>query len=107
MIDEYSELVYRVLSSVPIYIINDDHSIVDKNVLWELTKPRNTGTYKGSQEIGMANLVAALNLLIIKAAANHYEGNSHELFMDVLRDLQDKRLIRKSPTQIRKSFKLV
>ena len=65
--------------------------------------------------IGSANIVTALNMinqkLVINNVADENVKNtadqSFELFSKVMDELQEKKLIRKIPTKVRSTFKLI
>ena len=65
--------------------------------------------------IGSANLVTALNILNQKLVINNVANNnisdtaerSYKLFQDVLDELQNRKFIRKIPTKVRSTFKVI
>ena len=57
------KLIYKVLSSMPIDVVDEDEGEVWESCNYELFTPRDKGDYKGSREIGAANIVTAFNLL--------------------------------------------
>ena len=58
-----NDLVWKILSGMPVEVFDDDSGEVWANVMFELVRPRLEGDFKGSREIGSANLVTALNLI--------------------------------------------
>ena len=57
------KLIWKVLSSMPIDVFDDDEGSIWESSSYELNNPRPEGDYEGSREIGAANLVSAFNLL--------------------------------------------
>ena len=57
------KLVWKVISSMPIDVFDDDDGSIWEVGSYELRNPRPEGDYEGSREIGAANLVSAFNLL--------------------------------------------
>ena len=90
-------------------IFDDDSGEVWANVMFELVRPRLEGDFKGSREIGSANLVTALNLihqkLLIQSTSQSSEL-SMKIFNEALSNLQEQRLVRRKPEKIRESFKV-
>lgn len=109
MITTYSQIVWKVLSGIPIEVYDDvDHSVWE-NELWELVVPRFEGDYVGKRTIGSANIISAYNLLHLKLLAD-VEGDevdSVALFRASLDELCQLGLIRKRPEKIRQSFRTV
>ena len=56
-------LIYKVLSSMPIDVVDEEEGEVWESSSYELFDPRIEGDYKGSREIGAANVITAFNLL--------------------------------------------
>lgn len=109
MITTYSQIVWKVLSGIPIEVYDDvDHSVWE-NAVWELVVPRFEGDYNGKRTIGSANIISAYNLLHLKLLVD-IEGDevdSLALFRASLDELSQLGLIRKRPETIRKSFRTV
>ena len=109
MISTYSQLVWKVLSALPIEVYDDvDHSVWD-NELWELVIPRTEGDYVGKRTIGSANIISAYNLLHLKLITDD-EGeqvDSFSLFRSCLNELNKLNLIRRRPERVRQSFRTV
>ena len=72
---DINELVKRIVSGMPVEVFDDESGEVWANVVFELVRPRLEGDFKGSREIGSANLVTALNLIhqnyLYKTTLNH------------------------------------
>lgn len=110
MITDKSQLVWRVLSSLPIEVYDEENNAVWSSDLWELVNPRTEGDYKGERTIGSANVVSAYNLLHLQLIAQENtenEINSRAEFIATLEDLQKHNLIRKRPERLRKTFRIV
>lgn len=103
----YKSLVWKVLSGVPIEILDEETHSVWHGHLWELATPRSEGDYAGSRVIGTANIVAAYNLLHSKLIENGDSVDSLEIFKDVLELLASEKAIRQRPDRIRQTFKAV
>ena len=110
------KLIYKVLSSMPIDVFDDDEGTVWESSNFELYNPRPEGDFEGSREIGAANIVTAFNLLhqkMLIAELSKDDGFSDcaeecfELFTNVMDDLQETNLIRKRPEVIRETFKVI
>ena len=110
------KLIYKVLSSMPIDVFDDDDGSVWESSHFELYTPRPEGDFEGSREIGAANIVSAFNLLhqkMLIAELSKEEGFSDcadecfELFTNVMDDLQESKLVRKRPESIRETFKVI
>lgn len=113
--DEANKLVWNILSGMPIEVFDEDHGDVWENDTFELVNPRNEGDFKGTRVIGSANIITALNMinqkLVIRNASNddivNTADQSYELFGTVMEQLQEKKLIRKIPTKVRSTFKVI
>lgn len=105
MIEEYSELVYRILSGNPIEILDEDTNTVWNSSLWELSAPRDFGVYSGHRKIGSANIITAFNLLKLKLFNSNLDVL--DTFRQCLLHLESNNLIRKNPESVRKTFKTV
>ena len=110
------KLIYKVLSSMPIDVFDDDEGTVWESSNFELYTPRPEGDFEGSREIGAANIVTAFNLLhqkMLIAELSKDEGfrdcadECFELFTNVIDDLQESKLVRKRPESIRETFKVI
>ena len=106
-------LVWKVISSMPIDVFDDDDGSVWEVGSYELRNPRPEGDYEGSREIGAANLVSAFNLLhqkMLIAELSSDDGFSDcgeealDMFKDVMDDFEKENLIRKRPEHIRENF---
>tara|TARA_Y100000592_G_scaffold41655_1_gene66024 strand:+ start:4497 stop:4883 length:387 start_codon:yes stop_codon:yes gene_type:complete len=114
--EKAKKLIYKVLSSMPIDVFDDDDGSVWESSHFELYTPRPEGDFEGSREIGAANIVSAFNLLhqkMLIAELSKDDGFSDcadecfELFTNVMDDLQETNLIRKRPEVIRETFKVI
>jgi RIO-like serine/threonine protein kinase len=100
---------------MPIEVFDEDEGTVWENDTYELVRPRREGDYEGTRMIGSANIVAALNMLNQKLVINNVANEdilntaeiSFEVFSKVIDELQTKKLIRKIPTKVRSTFKLI
>ena len=90
------KLIWKVLSSMPIDVFDDDEGSI-----WE---------------IGAANLVSAFNLLhqkMLIAELSNDDGFSDcgeealDLFKDVMDDFEQEKLIRKRPEHVRETFRVI
>lgn len=112
---EASGLVWKIIQGMPIEVFDDESGEIWENDNWELVKSRTEGDFAGSRVIGSANLITALNMLhqkiIIQHAANDQwvdtSDQSLSLFIEVMDNLQERKLIRKRPEKIRETFKIV
>ena len=76
------KLIYKVLSSMPIDVFDDDEGTIWESSNFELYTPRPEGDFEGSREIGAANIVSAFNLLhqkMLIAELSKEEGFSSRL----------------------------
>lgn len=105
--ETYKSLVWRVLSGIPIEILDEETHSVWHGHLWELATPRLEGDYVGSRIIGTANIVAAYNLLHSKMLEDARTEDSIELFKELLEQLAHEKAIRQRPDRIRQTFKAV
>ena len=108
-------IVWNILKGMPIEVFDEDEGSIWENDTYELVRPRTEGDYEGTRAIGSANIVTALNMinqkLVINNVADENVKNtadqSFELFSKVMDELQEKKLIRKIPTKVRSTFKLI
>lgn len=109
MISTYSQIVWKVLSAMPIEVYDESSHTVWDNELWELVSPRDSGEYAGKRTIGSANIVSAYNLLHLKTLGDPSaeELDSLVLFRSCLDELCQHNLIRRRPELLRQSFKTV
>jgi hypothetical protein len=114
--EKAKKLVWKVLSSMPIDVFDDDDGSVWESTNYELRDPRIEGDFKGSREIGAANIVSAFNLLhqkMLIAELSKDDGFSDcadeciELFSNIMEDLQDTNLVRKRPEHLRETFTVI
>ena len=110
------KLIWKVLSSMPIDVFDDDVGSIWESSSYELNDPRPEGDYEGSREIGAANLVSAFNLLhqkMLIAELSNDDGFSDcgeealDLFKDVMDDFEQEKLIRKRPEHVRETFRVI
>lgn len=107
MNEDIVQLVWKVLSGIPIDVFDDESGEIWEGSLWELVVPRSAGDYAGSREIGSANLISAYNLLYLKIIMNSSAAETLERFKTVLETLESRKLIRKRPDKVRQTFKVV
>ena len=109
MISKRAETVWVVLAGSPIEVVDEDQHSVWSSQLWELVTPRLKGDYSGKRTIGSANIVAAYNILHMQLLESDdtISLDSLETFKHVLKELQDLKLIRKRPEQVRSTFSIV
>jgi hypothetical protein len=105
---KHNELVWRILSGIPIEIFDDDNHSVWNSELWELVSPRSSGDYAGQRTIGSANIISAYNLFYLKLIASGEDAqNALSDFKDTLTYLEHNKLIRRRPDKLRATFKTV
>lgn len=102
---ELAQLVWKVLSGLPIEIL-DDNSVFH-NEVWELVSPRVDTEYKGLRVIGSANMVAAYNLFHAKTMTKTSEKDTLTRFAEILEELQANRYIRRKPELVRNTFRTI
>ena len=108
-------IVWNILKGMPIEVFDEEENSIWENDLYELVQMRTEGDFEGTRMIGSANLVTALNILNQKLVINNVANNnisdtaerSYKLFQEVLNELQDKKFIRKIPTKVRSTFKVI
>ena len=100
---------------MPIEVFDEEENSIWENDLYELVQKRTEGDFEGTRMIGSANLVTALNILNQKLVINNVANNnisdtaerSYKLFQEVLDELQERKFIRKIPTKVRSTFKVI
>lgn len=100
---------------MPIEVYDEDEGSIWENDTYELVRLRTEGDFEGTRMIGSANLVTALNMLNQKLVITNVANNnisdtaerSYKLFQEVLDELQSKKYIRKIPTKVRSTFKVI
>ena len=100
---------------MPIEVFDDEQKQMWENDTNELVSPIPEWDYNGTRVIGSANLVTALNMvnqkMVIENVANnamrHSADLSHKLFGEIIEELQEEKLIRKIPTKVRQTFKII
>jgi len=109
-----ADLVWRILSGMPVEVFDDDDGSVWENEQWELVSPRREGDFAGSRAIGSANLVTALNLIHQKILIHRSSSDttsssdtSMSMFNVAMQQLQDNHLVRRKPNKVRETFKIV
>lgn len=98
--------VFNILYKEPVDVVENDGSAIYENLIWSLYSPREDGTIK----IGSANYILAINLIIIELSNQNNKNavqEAKELFKIVLQNLERKQLIKKSPEENRKGFKVI
>lgn len=109
------KIVWNILKGMPIEVFDEDNGSVWENDTYELVRPRTEGDFEGTRIIGSANIITALNMLNQKLVINNVANDdirntadiSYQLFAEVIDELQDKKLIRKMPTKVRQTFKVI
>jgi len=113
--DDACKIVWNILKGMPIEVFDEDEGSIWENDLYELVQMRTEGDFEGTRMIGSANLVTALNILNQKLVINNVANidvqntaeQSYKLFQEVLEELQTKKFIRKIPTKVRSTFKVI
>ena len=113
--DDACRIVWNILKGMPIEVFDEEEGSIWENDLYELVQMRTEGDFEGTRMIGSANLVTALNILNQKLVINNVANidvqntaeQSYKLFQEVLEELQDKKYIRKIPTKVRSTFKVI
>jgi len=113
--EQACRIVWNILKGMPIEVFDEEEGSVWENDTYELVLPRTEGDFEGTRIIGSANIVTALNMLNQKLVINNVANDdikntadmSYELFAEVLDELQKQKLIRKIPTKVRSTFKII
>jgi len=113
--EQACRIVWNILKGMPIEVFDEEEGSVWENDTYELVLPRTEGDFEGTRIIGSANIVTALNMLNQKLVINNVANDdikntadmSYELFAEVLDELQSRKLIRKIPTKVRSTFKII
>jgi len=105
--ESYKSLVWKILSGIPVAILDESTNSVWHGHLWELAQPRTEGELAGSRLIGTANIVAAYNLLHSKLIQDDSASDSIQVFRDVLAALEADKRIRQQPERLRSTFKSI
>lgn len=105
---KHHDLVWRVLSGIPVEVFDEENHSVWSSDLWELVTPRPSGDYVGQRTIGSANIISAYNLFYIKILSSGEDpSNALSDFKDTLHYLEANKLIRRRPDKVRATFKTV
>lgn len=105
---KHHELVWRILSGIPIEVFDESDHSVWSSELWELVTPRSIGDHAGQRTIGSANIVSAYNVFYLKLLANHDSVDNALLdFKNTLAYLETNKLIRRRPEMVRSTFRTV
>lgn len=107
MNDNAVDLVWRILSGIPIDVYDDEANSVWEGGTWELADARTVGDYAGSRAIGSANIVSAYSLLYLKLISTHTPQQIMLAYKSAIDILESRRLIRKRPDIVRQSFKVI
>lgn len=101
--------VYECLVKRPINIFDEDIKQFRVNDKWQLVSLRAVGNnLEDSRDIGSGNMVTAYNFISNKVLYSEDKSiSSEQLFSELLEILVQKRLIRKNPELVRKTFKVV
>ena len=113
--DDACKMVWNILKGMPIEVYDEDEGSIWENDTYELVRLRTEGDFEGTRMIGSANLVTALNMLNQKLVITNVANNnisdtaerSYKLFQEVLDELQSKKYIRKIPTKVRSTVKVI
>ena len=113
--EQACKIVWNILKGMPIEVFDEDEGSVWENDTYELVRPRTEGDFEGTRIIGSANIITALNMinqkLVINNVANEDIRNtadlSYQLFAEVIDELQERKLIRRIPTKVRSTFKVI
>ena len=113
--EQACKIVWNILKGMPIEVFDEEEGSIWENDTFELVHPRTEGDFEGTRMIGSANIVTALNMLNQKLVINNVANDdikntadiSYELFAEVLDELQSQKLIRKIPTKVRSTFKII
>lgn len=113
--DDACRIVWNILKGMPIEVFDEEEGSVWENDTYELVLPRTEGDFEGTRMIGSANIITALNILNQKLVINNVANDdikntadmSYELFAGVIEELQSRKLIRKIPDKLRKSFRVI
>jgi predicted transcriptional regulator len=113
--EQACKIVWNILKGMPIEVFDEDEGSVWENDTFELVSPRTEGDFEGTRIIGSANIITALNMinqkLVINNVANDDIKNStdlsYQLFAEVIDELQERKLIRKIPSKVRTTFKVI
>lgn len=105
---KHNDLVWRILSGIPVEVFDEENHSVWSSDLWELVTPRPSGDYVGQRTIGSANIISAYNLFYLKILASG-EAIADPLseFKATLEYLESNKLIRRRPDKVRATFKTV
>ena len=115
MKSHHVQLVWNILKGMPIEVFDDEEKQIWENDTYELVTSRDEGDFKGSRAIGSAHLVTAPNIInqkiVIENLANkdirHSAEIAQKLFGQIIEQLQKEKLIRKIPTKVRQTFKVI
>lgn len=105
---KHHDLVWRILSGIPIEVFDESDRSVWSSELWELVTPRNAGDHAGQRTIGSANIVSAYNVFYLKLLATQDSVDNALLdFKNTLAYLETHKLIRRRPETLRSTFRTV
>ena len=111
---EASNIIKRVVTSLPIEVLDDETGEQWTVGEYELVNERPSGECAGSREIGSANLIISYNMLYKKLYSKNrtipkseLTNKSLTLFKDAIDELIEKRIIRVVPELQRQTFKVV
>jgi hypothetical protein len=105
---KHHELVWKILSGIPVEVFDDENHSVWSSELWELVTPRPSGDFVGQRTIGSANLITAYNLFYLKLLSSGDDSScALDDFKSTLNYLEQNKLIRRHPEKIRATFRAV
>ena len=113
--EQACKIVWNILKGMPIEVFDEDEGSVWENDTYELVRPRTEGDFEGTRIIGSANIITALNMINQKLVINNVADEdirntadlSYQLFAEVIDELQERKLIRRIPTKVRSTFKVI
>jgi hypothetical protein len=105
---KHHDLVWKILSGIPVEVFDDEDYSVWSSDLWELVAPRSAGDFVGQRTIGSANIISAYNLFHLKLiSSGETSENALAEFKATLEYLEQHKFIRRRPDRIRATFKTV
>ena len=114
-LEKATNIVWNILSAMPIEIYDDESGDLWENNTWELVNARSDGDFAGTRAIGSANIITALNMVHHKLLINRLSVNdnnsssdmSHKMFEEVINSLVKNKKIRKCPEKVRETFRVI
>lgn len=100
MLTKEEQLVWKTLSGLPVSVIDRDKNELWENEIWELVSAREDGT----REIGSANMISAYNIVY---QINLQDSDILAKFRSIMSSLEQQKLIRRKPSIVRQSFRVI